>query len=211
MPQRCGRDYTKETGIFFQHSAALRGNGAKPEGTSLLWRHDNTANALFLFWRRQISRWRRRWYRQTGQRGRFLPATPSFFQCLPLHRFMLSSCTRIRLQCYYGAAAWATLWSFFLHDACQCAWRIAPIRFNNVSLYPFIFIPNMSGLLCPLLWNSGSRFANWVRAIHYTTRASRNEFSNVGAIEVGLHAIQVPNSCRKWHTVYILVLIHSSL
>ena len=48
-------------------------------------------------------------------------------------------------------------------------------------------------------------------ANHYTTRASRNEFSNVGAIEVGLHAAQVPNSCRKWHTIYILVLIHNPL
>ena len=48
-------------------------------------------------------------------------------------------------------------------------------------------------------------------ANHYTTRASRNEFSNVGAIEVGLHATQVPNSCRKWHTIYILVLIHNPL
>ena len=67
IPQRCGRNYIKETGIFFQHSAARRGNGAKPEGTSLLWRHDNTANALFSFWQRQISRWRRRWYRQTGE------------------------------------------------------------------------------------------------------------------------------------------------
>ena len=48
-------------------------------------------------------------------------------------------------------------------------------------------------------------------ANHYTTRASRNEFSNVGAIEVGLHASQVPNSCRKWHTIYILVFIHNPL
>ena len=48
-------------------------------------------------------------------------------------------------------------------------------------------------------------------ANHYTTRASRNEFSNVGAIEVGLHATQVPNYCRKWHTIYILVLIHNPL
>ena len=48
-------------------------------------------------------------------------------------------------------------------------------------------------------------------ANHYTTRASRNEFSNVGAIEVGLHATQVPNSCRKWHTIYILVFIHNPL
>ena len=48
-------------------------------------------------------------------------------------------------------------------------------------------------------------------ANHYTTRASRNEFSNVVAIEVGLHATQVPNSCRKRHNFFILVLIHNPL
>ena len=48
-----------------------------------------------------------------------------------------------------------------------------------------------------------------MRANHYTTRASRNECSNVGACS--LHATQVPNSCRKWHNIYILVLIHSPL
>ena len=97
----------------------------------------------------------------------------------------------------------------FLYDVCQYAWRIASIRFNNVSLCPLILIPNMSGLLCPLLLNTGSRFASWMRANHYTTRASRNECSNVGPCS--LHATQVPNSCRKWHNIYILVLIHSPL
>ena len=47
-----------------------------------------------------------------GRGGRFLPTTPSFFQCLPLHRFMLSSCTRIRLQFYYGPAACVTFGYF---------------------------------------------------------------------------------------------------
>ena len=144
-----------------------------------------------------------------GRGGRFLPTTPSFFQCLPLHRFMLSSRTRIRLQFYYGAAVCATFGNFFLYDVCQYAWRIASIIFNNVSLCPLILIPNMSGLLCPLLLNPGSRFASWMRATHYTTRASRNECSTVGACS--LHATQVPNSCRKWHNIYILVLIHSPL
>ena len=110
IPQRCGRDYIKETGIFFQHSAARRANGATPEGKSLLWRHDNTSNALYSFKQRQISRWRRRWYMQTGEGGRFLPTSPSFFQYV---MFMLSSCTRIRLHFYYGAAACATFGYFF--------------------------------------------------------------------------------------------------
>ena len=99
----------------------------------------------------------------------------------------------------------------FLYDVCQYPWRIASIRFNNVSLCPLILIPNMSVRLYPLLLNPGSRLTIWMRANHYTTRASRNECSNVGAIELGLHWTQVPNSCRKWHNIYILVLIHSSL
>ena len=37
----------------------------------------------------------------------------------------------------------------FMHDASQCAWRITPIRFNNVRLSPLIFRPNISGLLRP--------------------------------------------------------------
>ena len=52
----------------------------------------------------------------------------------------------------------------FMYDRCQCAWRIAPIRFNNVSLCTSIFIPNISGLLRrPRVLNPGCRFASWVR------------------------------------------------
>ena len=97
----------------------------------------------------------------------------------------------------------------FLYDVCQYAWRIASITFSNVSLCPLILIPNMSGLLCPLLLNPGNRFPSWMRVNHYTTRASRNECSNVGACS--LHATQVSNCCRKWHNFYILVLIHNPL
>ena len=97
----------------------------------------------------------------------------------------------------------------FLYDVCQYARRIASIRYNNVSVCPLILIPNMSVRLYPLLLNPGSRFASWMRASHYTTGASRNECSTVGACS--LHATQVPNSWRKWHNIYILVLIHSPL
>ena len=209
MLQRCGRDYIKETGIFFQHSAARRGNGAKPEGTSLLWRHDNTANALFSFWQRQISRWRRRWYRQTGEGGT-LSSDYSFF-------LSMSALAQVHVVIMYTHKTTVLLWCsglcdirvLFLYNVCQYVWRIASIRFNNVSLRPLILIPNMSGMLCPLLLNPGSRFASWMRANHYPSRASRNECSNIGACS--LHATQVPNSCRKWHNIYILVLIQSPL
>jgi hypothetical protein len=65
----------------------------------------------FRFWRRQTSRWRRRWFRQT-EGDRFLPS-PSFFQCMHPARGDLLSCTRIGLPCYYGTAACATF-AYFL-------------------------------------------------------------------------------------------------
>ena len=139
----------------------------------------------------------------------------AFFRLLHLS-FNVCHCTGSCVFMYTHKTT-VLLWSsglcdirvLFMYDVCQYAWRIASIRFNNVSLCPLILIPNMSGLLCTLLLYPGSRFASWMRANHYTTRASRNECSNIGACS--LHATQVPNSCRKWHNVYILVLIHSPL
>ena len=40
IPQRCGRDYTKETGISRQHPAARRGNGANRKTC-----HNNTVTS----------------------------------------------------------------------------------------------------------------------------------------------------------------------
>ena len=69
---------------------------------------------------------------------------------------MLSSCTRIGLSFYYGAAACTTFGYILMYDA----WRIAPIRFDNVSLCPSIFIPNISGLLRrPRVLNMGRRLS----------------------------------------------------
>ena len=82
-----------------------------------------------------------------------------------------------------------------MHDSSQCAWRITPIRFNNVRISPLIFRPNISRLLRPRV----------LKPLHYPTRASRDEVSNVGAIEVGLHSTQVPNSCRKSNRIFIFV------
>ena len=83
----------------------------------------------------------------------------------------------------------------FMHEASQCAWRITPIRFNNASLSPLIFRPNISGLLRPRV----------LKPLHYPTRASCNEVSNLGAIEVGLHSAQMLNSCRKWNRIFIFL------
>ena len=65
----------------------------------------------FRFWRRQISRWRRRWFRQTEGTA-FSRLLLSFNVCT-LRVGMLLSCTRIGLPCYYGTAVCATF-AYFL-------------------------------------------------------------------------------------------------
>ena len=65
----------------------------------------------FRFWRRQISRWRRRWFRQTEGTA-FSRLILSFNVCT-LRVGMLLSCTRIGLPCYYGTAVCATF-AYFL-------------------------------------------------------------------------------------------------
>ena len=84
IPPRCGRDYTKETGICRQHSAARHSNGGKPEDAPQQYCVVTTLRQTrhLRSWRRQISRWRRLWSRLTGEGGgRFLPLSTSFFQC----------------------------------------------------------------------------------------------------------------------------------
>ena len=99
-----------------------------------------------------------------------------------------------------------------MYVACQCVRRLAPIILNNVSLCALSFIPKISGLLRQGVLNPGRRLASWMRYNQYTTRASRNEVSNVRAFELGLHSTQVPTkSCRKWHRIYILVRSQSPL
>ena len=51
----------------------------------------------------------------------------------------------------------------FMYETCQWRWRIAPIRFNNVSLCLSIFIANISGLLRPRVLNPGRVLARWMR------------------------------------------------
>ena len=69
IPQRCGRDYTKETGI--SSSIRLRGVVMARNRKGHPYCDVTTIRQTrhFRFWRRQISRWRRRWYRQTGRGG----------------------------------------------------------------------------------------------------------------------------------------------
>ena len=131
-----------------------------------------------------------------GGAGQALSSTfTSFFQC-----FTCASLFRNKVHTHMTTVV---LWYdgqcdirvLFMHDASQCAWDITPIRFNNVRLSPLSFRPNISGLLRPRV----------LKPIHYPTRASRNEVSNLGAIEVGLHSAQVPNSCRKCNIIFIFL------
>ena len=129
-----------------------------------------------------------------GGGGRFLPLLlRSFNVLLALAYFAIRYTHRTTVVLWYNGLC--DIRVLFMHDASQCAWRITPIRFNNVRLSPLIFRPKISGLLRPRV----------LKPLHYPTRASRNEVSNVGAIEVGLHSTQVPNSCRKWNRIFIFL------
>ena len=198
IPPRCGRDYTKETGICRQHSAARHSNGGKPEDAPQQYRVVTTIRQTrhLRSWRRQISRWRRLWYRQTGEGGGgafFHFLLRSFNVFLALAYFSIRYTHRTTVVLWYNGLC--DIRVLLLHDASQCSWRITPIRFNNVILSPLIFRRNISGLLRPRV----------LKPLHYPTRASRNEVSNVGAIEVGLYSTQVPNSCRKWNRIFIFL------
>ena len=114
IPQLCGRDYTKETGISRQHSAAQRGNGANRKT-----RHNNTVTS-----------------RQYGRRAFYVSGEIScqggdaldlgklggtfsliFFYFLSISALALANFairyTHIGLLLYYGTTARATL-VFFL-------------------------------------------------------------------------------------------------
>ena len=56
IPPRCGRDYTYETGICRQHSAARHSNGGKPEDAPQQYRDVTTIRQTrhFRSWRHQI-------------------------------------------------------------------------------------------------------------------------------------------------------------
>ena len=197
IPPRCGRYYTKETGICRQHSAARRSNGGKPEDAP-----HNTVSS-----------------RHYGKRAIYVPGDVRFedgdaFDLGKLGRvggaffhFLLRSFNVLLALAYFSKRyihrTTVVLWYnglcdirvLFMHNASQCAWRITPIRFNNVRPSTLMFSPNISGLLRPRV----------LKPLHYPTRASRNEVSNVGAVEVGLHSTQVPNSCRKWNRIFIFL------
>ena len=129
-----------------------------------------------------------------GGGRRFLPLLlRSFNVLLALAYFAIRYTHRTTVVLWYDGLC--DIRVLFMHDASQCAWRITPIRFNNARLSPLIFRPNISGLLRPRV----------LKPLHYPTRASCNEVSNIGAIEVGLHSAQVPNSCRKWNRILIFL------
>ena len=70
----------------------------------------------------------------------------AFFRLL----FSFSVCTCAACVCFiiYKHRTTVLLWYrgvcdirvLFMYDPCKCVWHIAPIRFNNISLCPSIFI-----------------------------------------------------------------------
>ena len=140
IPPRCGRDYTKETGICRQHSAARHSNGGKPEDAPQQYRDVTTIRQTrhFRSRRRQISRRRRLSSRQTGGRRRFHRILlRSFNVLLALAYFAIRYTHRTTVVLWYDGQC--DIRVLFMHDASQCAWGITPIRFNNVRLSPLSF------------------------------------------------------------------------
>ena len=150
IPQRCGRDYTKETSISRQHPAARRGNGANRKTC-----HNNTVTSC-QYGRRAI-------YVSGDVRfqdgdafdlGKLGGGTfPFIFFCslsmsaLALAYFPITYTHRTTVVLGYNGPC--DLVGIVMYDASQCAWRISPIRFNNVKPSPLIRIPNIAGLLRP--------------------------------------------------------------
>ena len=130
-----------------------------------------------------------------GGGRRFLQLLLRSFNVLLALAYFAIRYTHIGLQLCYGTTASATFGYFLCTMQVNVRGGITPIRFNNVRLSPLSFRPNISGLLRPRV----------LKPLHYPTRASRNEVSNIGAIEVGLHSAQVPNSCRKWNRIFIFL------
>ena len=101
--------------------------------------------------------------RQYVKRAIFVQTTSDFKMAAPLiyanwgggtlssdFSFFLSIC-HVHVVIMYTHKTTLLLWCsglcdirvLFLYDVCQYAWRIASIRFNNVSLCPLILIPNV--------------------------------------------------------------------
>ena len=75
--------------------------------------------------------------------GRFLPSSYFLFFLSMYVVIMYTHRTMVLLGC----SGLCDIRILFMYDVCQFPWRIAPIRLNNVSLCPSIFLPNISGLL----------------------------------------------------------------
>ena len=151
IPQRCGRDDTKETGISRQHPAARRRNGANRKTC-----HNNTVTS------RQYGR--RAVYvsgdvrcqdgdafdlGKLGGGGRFLSSFLLSFNVCTCASLFCNKVHTHRTTVVLGYNGPCDIGVLFMYDASQCASRISTIRFNNVRLSPLIRIPNVAGLLRP--------------------------------------------------------------
>ena len=148
--QRCGRDYSKETGISRQHSAARRRNGAnrKTRQNNIVTSRQYGRHAVYVSGDVRF---------QDGDAfdlGTLGGGTFSFifFYCYSMSALALAYIA-IRYTHWTTVLLWynglCDIGVLLMYDASQCGWRISPIRLSNVRPSPLICIPNMSGLLRP--------------------------------------------------------------
>ena len=111
--------------------------------------------------------------RQYGKRAIFVQTTSDFKMAAPLiyanwgggtlssdfFFLSMSALAQVHVVIMYTHNTTVLLWCsglcdirvLFLYNVCQYAWRIASIRFNNVSLCPLILIPNVRPAVSALI------------------------------------------------------------
>ena len=115
-PPRCGRDYTKETGICRQHSAARHSNGGKPEDAPQQYRDVSTIrqSAIFVPGDVKFQDGDALDLSKLGGGGgrRFLPLLLRSFSVLLALAYFAIRYTHIGIQLCYGTTASATFGYF---------------------------------------------------------------------------------------------------
>ena len=122
IPPRCGRDYTKETGICRQHSAARQSNGGEPEDEPQQYRDVTTLRrrAIFVPGDVKFEDGDAFDLSKLGGGRRFLPfLLRSFNVLLALAYFAIRYTHRTTVVLWYDGLC--DIRVLFMHDASQCA------------------------------------------------------------------------------------------
>ena len=141
IKQPCGRYCTKETDISRQHSAARHSNAGKPEDAPQQYSDVTPYGRRAIFVSGDV-----RFQdgdaidigKLEGWGALFSLFLLSSSVSLTLAYFAIRYTHRTTVVLRYNILC--DIRVLFMHDASQCAWRIAPIRFNNVRLSLFWFL-----------------------------------------------------------------------